>query len=129
MISCDQTASGTAKRWGTAVAWAFLHSLLFLVLEPTLLPLPLHRSGQLLGYGFAVTFVKEKKNAILAYVLSFHCDFKRNSKSLSVLMRNEGARSVWRLLPCTLKHFLQELHIPILSIPSHAGSGSHPIAL
>lgn len=39
-------------------------------------------------------FWKEKKNEILAAVLSFSCDFERNSKSVSVLT-SEGAKSSW----------------------------------
>lgn len=74
------TASGTAVCRGTRVAQAFLPRLLFLVLRPMLLPLPLRVSSRPLGYGQAIAFVKErKKNAVLASVLSFHRDFKRNS--------------------------------------------------
>ena len=69
--SCDQTASGTAVCWGTPVAWAFLHRLLFLVLGPMLHPLPLHVSSQPLGYGHALASVKEKKsNPCICFVFS-----------------------------------------------------------
>lgn len=66
IILCGQTVGGTAMSWGLLWPGVFLkHSLLFLVLEPVLLPLPLHRTSQLLGYGFALTFVKEKKMQFL----------------------------------------------------------------
>lgn len=47
--------------WGSPVAQAFLHGLLFLGLGPMLLSLPLHVSSQALGYGHALTFEKKKK--------------------------------------------------------------------
>lgn len=59
------SASGTAVCWGIPVAQAFLHRLLFLVLGPTLRPLPLHMSSQPLGCGHALAFVKRKKKLSL----------------------------------------------------------------